>query len=304
MGASVMDLITYTARFPVPGETLCGKQFRKGTGGKAANACVMSARLGLSVALLAKIGEDIFGSEMIDNFKEHDINIDNVLLTKEAFTSTANICVTDSGQNSVVYVAGAANLLTPQELSKVEDKIFTDCKLFVTTFECIPQTLQKALSMARKQKVTTLVSAAPPFSDPLPKDIYSLCDILCLNEVEASLMTGLDIKCISDAKRVSQILLERGCGSVIITMGENGAIFMDKQSNIHIPIEDKVIPIDTTGAGDCFLGSLAYYLVCHPLLSFEEKIKRCNRIASKSVQKQGTQSSYPYKHELPNDLFQ
>jgi ribokinase len=92
----------------------------------------------------------------------------------------------------------------------------------------------------------TLVNAAPPFPEPLSQEIYPLCDILCLNETEATIMTGLSINSINDGKITCQLLLDKGCGSVILTMGENGAIFMDKNSNFHIPILDKLIPIDTT----------------------------------------------------------
>ncbi|CAG2165764.1 unnamed protein product, partial [Oppiella nova] len=150
-GASVMDLITYTKRFPDPGETVSGTQFRKGTGGKASNACVMSAKLGLSAGMLAKIGDDIFGHEMITNYKKYNINIDNVLLTKDVFTATAAISVAESGQNTIIYVPGPTNLLMPAEISSMEAKLFnSNCKLFVPTFECLPETLFQALTIARK----------------------------------------------------------------------------------------------------------------------------------------------------------
>ncbi|CAG2121336.1 unnamed protein product, partial [Medioppia subpectinata] len=148
-GAAVMDLITYTERFPEPGETVSGKEFRKGTGGKASNACVMSAKLGLNAGMLAKIGDDLFGRELLDNYKKYNINIDNVLLTKDVFTATAAISVADSGQNTIIYIPGPTNTLMPDEISSIEANLFNDnCKLFVPTFECLPQTLHRVLTIA------------------------------------------------------------------------------------------------------------------------------------------------------------
>ncbi|XP_054153431.1 ribokinase-like [Oppia nitens] len=302
-GAAVVDLITYTQRFPAPGETVSGKGFHKGCGGKASNACVMSAKLGLSASMLAKIGDDIFGRELLDNYKRFNINIDNVLLTKDIFTATAAICVADSGQNTIVYVPGPTNQLTPDEIIAIEDQLFNNCQLFMATFECLPETLLTLLKIARKKGVRTLVNGAPPFpNNPLP-EMYQLFDTFCVNETEAMIMTGINIESVDDGRKSCRELLKLGCGAVILTMGTNGAIYMDTNSDIYVPIQEKVTPVDTTGAGDAFMGALAYYMVCHPSLGIEEQMKRSCFIATRSVLKTGTQTSYPDKHELPRNLF-
>ena len=303
MGASVMDLITYTNRFPQPGETVSGKHFSKGFGGKTSNACVMATKLGLNGALLAKVGDDVFGREMLENFDNCHINTENVLITKETFTATASICVSDSGENTIVYVPGPTNLLMPSEISERRSSLFKDCKLFVSTFECIPESLLVALSLARTEGVKTLVNAAPPFPSLPSERLYALCDIFCLNETEAAIMTEIQIKTIEDSRQSCRLLLDRGCGSVILTLGAKGALYMDRTQEVYVPCQDKVTPVDTTGAGDAFVGALAYYLVCHPCLSMQEQIKRSCYIATRSVLKKGTQSSYPDKHELPDYLF-
>lgn len=305
MGASVMDLISYVDRFPVPGETLSGNEFRKGTGGKAANACVMAARLGLSTRIMAKIGHDTFGEEMMKNFQQQNVCTDYLFITKDAFTSTASITVTRKGENNIVYVPGATNLLTPEEITAAAEKgLFKDCRLFVSTFECTPPSLHTALQLARKHGVPTLVNGAPPFPKPMENShIYPLCDILCVNETEAHLMTKLRVDSIDDCRIACKMILDKGCRSVILTMGANGAMFVNRNQALHIPVPQKIEPVDTTGAGDSFMGALAFFIVHYNHLPIEEQIKRCNLIASYTVLRPGTQESYPYKSELPSEIF-
>ncbi|KAI7690503.1 Ribokinase [Sarcoptes scabiei] len=304
MGASIMDLISYVDRFPEPGETLSGNHFRKGFGGKAANACVMAARLGLECRMLAKIGCDVFGKEMIKNFEQHNISTSFLILSSDLPTGTASITVTRKGENNIVYVPGATNLLSPNEINDVSDSLFKDCRLFVSTFECLPESLHTALLLARKHKVPTLINGAPPFPKPMENShIYPLCDILCVNESEAKLMTKLRVDTIDDCRIACKMILDKGCGSVILTMGNNGALYVNRNQTIHIPVPHQIEPIDTT-VSDSFIGALAFYLVNFPNLRIEETIKRCNWIASIATTREGTQDSYPYLKELPNELFQ
>lgn len=305
MGASVIDLISYVDRFPQPGETLSGNKFRKGFGGKAGNACVMAARLGLECRMLCKIGNDLFGDEMIQNFKDHKICTDFIIRTSDSLTGTASITVTRKGENNIVYVPGATNLLTSDEITNFSDSLFKNCGLFVSTFECTPQTLYTALSTARKYKAKTLVNGAPPFPKPMEnKHIYSLCDILCVNESEARLMTNLKVDTRESCIIACKMIIDLGCKSVILTLGENGAVYVDNQNKtIHVPVPNQIEPVDTTGAGDSFMGSLAFYLVNYPQMNIEDVIKRCNYIASNAVTKQGTQDSYPFRNDLPVELF-
>lgn len=299
-----MDLISYVDRFPMPHETLSGNNFRKGTGGKAANACVMAARLGCKTRMLAKIGSDTFGEEMVKNFKEQNICTDFLHFTQLACTSTASITVTRKGDNNIIYIPGATNLLTPEEITTVSEGIFKDCGLFVCTFECTPQSLHTALSLARKYKVPTLVNGAPPFPKPMENShIYPLCDILCVNETEAHLMTKLCIDTLDNCRIACKMILDKGCGAVILTMGSNGAMYVSRNQTLHIPVPKNVEAIDTTGAGDSFMGALAFFMVHFPDLNMVEKITRCNVIASQTVTRKGTQDSFPFRHELPEELF-
>lgn len=302
IGGCVIDLISYADRFPHPGETLVGSHFSKGFGGKGANQCVMVSRLQGKTAMIAKLGGDSFGKEYFQCFQLNQINAEYVTVKTESFTSTASICVTKNGENNIIYVPGAAAHLTKEDICNAKHIISTT-KVLLCCNECPLDVLLEALKLAQKNKVFTIVNAAPVCPEPYD-DVYPLCDILCVNEVEAEAATNLKVETIEAASDVSKVLLNKGCKMVIITLGAKGVVFCTKNNPNpkHIAVR-KVNPIDTTGAGDAFLGSLAYYIASHPYLSIEEQISRSCEIASISVLSSGTQTSFPYKENLPKELF-
>jgi len=153
------------------------------------------------------------------------------------------------------------------------------------------------------QELKTLFNPAPAIADLDPR-FYRLSDVFCCNETEAEILTGLAVGSPADAGKAAQVLMERGCHVVIVTLGAEGCVMLSQTEAVpkHIPTE-KVKAVDTTGAGDSFVGALAFYLAYYPSLSLEEMLKRSNFIAAVSVQAAGTQSSYPYKKDLPLDLF-
>ncbi|RWS29992.1 ribokinase-like protein [Leptotrombidium deliense] len=306
MGAPIMDLMAYAARFPKPGETISGKQFKKSNGGKSANGCVMAAKLGLSVKMVAKIGNDSFGSDLMGSLKTFGVNTENVFITSEAPTATALICVTDDGQNSIVYTPGASNLLSPKDIESRKANIFNNLKLFVSTYECKPQTLEMALKLAKQANAITFVNGAPPFPEKYDKSaIIGRSDIFCVNESEAADLTGKPVNSVEDAKRVVVDILKLGCSTAMITVGKHGTVYVGKDENrvYHVPAKKVEKVVDTTGAGDAFVGALAYFLLREPKITFEEKVRRSCFIASVSTEREGTQSGYPTKDQLPKELF-
>ncbi|XP_060025804.1 ribokinase isoform X3 [Lagenorhynchus albirostris] len=158
-------------------------------------------------------------------------------------------------------------------------------------------------SIIVSNEVKTLFNPAPAIAD-LDPQFYTLSDVFCCNESEAEILTSLEVSSPSDAGKAAFVLMERGCQVVIITLGAEGCVMMSQKEPVpkHIPTEN-VKAVDTTGAGDSFVGALAFYLAYYPNLSLEEMLKRSNFIAAVSVQAIGTQSSYPYKKDLPLDLF-
>ncbi|XP_061331237.1 ribokinase isoform X2 [Pezoporus flaviventris] len=247
VGSCMTDLVSLTTRLPRAGETVLGHKFFIGFGGKGANQCVQSARLGAKTSLICKVGEDSFGNDYVENLKKNGISTAFVGQTADAATGTASIIV--------------------------------------------------------NSEVKTLFNPAPALAD-LDPQFYTHSDIFCCNETEAEILTGIPVGNFEDAGKVGRMLLERGCKLVIVTLGAEGCMMISVEEPIpkHVPA-GKVRAMDTTGAGDSFVGALAFYLAYYPKLPTEEMVRNSNYVASVSVQAAGAQSSYPYRKDLPQNLF-
>lgn len=302
VGSCVTDLVSLTSRLPKTGETIHGHKFFIGFGGKGANQCVQAAKLGAKTSMVCKVGKDSFGNDYIENLKQNDISTEFTYQTKDAATGAASIIVNDEGQNIIVIVAGANLLLNTEDLKEAAN-VISQAKVMICQLEITPATSLEALTMARSNGVKTLFNPAPAIAD-LDPQFYSLSDVFCCNESEAETLTGLMVGNPEEAGKAAMVLLARGCKVVIITLGDKGCVLLSQTEPVpkHIPTE-KVKAVDTTGAGDSFVGALAFYMAYYPNLSLEEMLRRSNFIAAVSVQAAGTQSSYPYKKDLPPTLF-
>lgn len=303
LGACVVDLISYADRFPAPGETLIGNDFVMGHGGKGANACVMAARMGLACGMIAKVGSDKIGKDYLQYLRDIKVNTDHVKPAEaRANNATANIIVTKKGHNCIVYVPGAAALLLPQDIQDAENMI-KNAKVLVALYECSRQTMLEALKIARKHSVTTYVNAAP-FDPSMTDEVYKLTDVLCVNETEASKLTGLKVGTKAECQAAANALLAKGCRTVIITVGDQGAYFCNSADHmlVHVPAE-KVDVEDTTGAGDAFNGAFAYHYVRHRDVPLADTIKKACDVATITVQSPGTQLSYPDRADIPESLL-
>ncbi|XP_004418253.1 PREDICTED: ribokinase isoform X1 [Ceratotherium simum simum] len=302
VGSCMTDLVSLTSRLPKTGETIHGHKFFIGFGGKGANQCVQAARLGAKTCMVCKVGKDSFGNDYIENLKQNGISTEFTYQTKDAATGAASIIVDNEGQNIIVIVAGANLLLNTEDLREAANAI-SRAKVMICQLEVTPATSLEALTIAHSNGVKTLFNPAPAIAD-LDPQFYTLSDVFCCNESEAEILTGLKVGSPADAGKAALVLMERGCQVVIITLGAEGCVMLSQTQPVpkHIPTE-KVKAVDTTGAGDSFVGALAFYLAYYPNLSLEEMLKRSNFIAAVSVQAAGTQSSYPYKKDLPFDLF-
>ncbi|XP_063300171.1 ribokinase [Pelobates fuscus] len=303
VGSCMTDLVSITPRLPKAGETIHGTKFFIGFGGKGANQCIQAARLGAQTTMVCKVGKDSFGNNYIENFKKNKVSTDFVYQTDAAATGVASIIVNIEGQNAIVIVAGANLLLDSGDLSKAADAIRA-AKVMVCQLEILPEISLKALKMAHASGVKTIFNPAPAITS-LDPEFFSYSDIFCCNESEAEILTSVPVHSSDDAGKAGLVLLEKGCKVVIVTLGGEGCVIVSQEKTLpqHIPPK-KVTAVDTTGAGDCFVGALAFYIAHYPHLSIEEMVKRSNYIASVSVQSPGTQTSYPYRKDLPLDLFQ
>ncbi|XP_051026918.1 ribokinase isoform X1 [Acomys russatus] len=302
VGSCMTDLVSLTSRLPKTGETIHGHKFFVGFGGKGANQCVQAARLGAKASIVCKVGKDSFGNDYIENLKQNHISTEFTYQTGDAATGTASIIVNSEGQNIIVIVAGANLLLNTEDLKEAAS-VISRAKVMICQLEVSPATSLEALTMARSSGVKTLFNPAPAIADLDPR-FYTLSSVFCCNESEAEILTGLAVNNPTEAGKAASALLERGCQVVVITLGASGCVALSQEEPVpkHIPTE-AVKAVDTTGAGDSFVGALAFYLAYYPNLPLEEMLKRSNFIAAVSVQATGTQSSYPYKKDLPLALF-
>ncbi|MFN2167344.1 MAG: ribokinase [Anaerolineae bacterium] len=299
VGSSNIDLISYTPRLPKMGETLHGERFQIGFGGKGANQAVMAAKLGGAVTMITKVGDDVFGHDTLRNYSSVGIDTAHVHVTDEAFSGVASIAVDEAGNNSIIIVAGANDRLTEAEIEAARPQLTSSAVLVCQLEVPLPITLA-ALRMARDAGVTTIFNPAPARPD-LPDEFFTLSDIFCPNETEAELLTGLPVTSVDEAVVAARRLLERGPRQVILTLGEKGSLLVTPEAVRHVAAPP-VTPIDTTGAGDAFVGSLAYFLAGG--MSILDAMDRANRIAALSVQRPGTQSSYPGAEDLPDGLME
>eukprot|EP00042_Codosiga_hollandica_P033432 m.223269 g.223269 ORF g.223269 m.223269 type:complete len:344 (-) comp54186_c0_seq1:40-1071(-) len=300
VGASNTDLTSYVDRLPAPGETIHGRSFVQGFGGKGANQAVMAAKMGAATAMVTKLGDDIFGHDTLKNFASHGIDIAHVHITKEAATGVAPITVDSHGQNSIIIVNGANDLLSPANIDAATTMI-SSARVLVTQLEIKPETTLAALRLAHAAKIHSIFNAAPA-RPTLDAEFYTLPTIFCLNETEASMLTGVKSVTQETAKDVCKILRSRGASTIVLTLGQWGSYVKSETDEFHVPA-DSVPVLDTSGAGDAFVGALAFYLARAPQLALQEMIVRSGHIASISVQQPGTQSSYPSRSLLPESLF-
>ncbi len=298
IGASNLDLISYVPRLPGVGETLHGSRFHMGFGGKGANQAVMAARLGAEVAMITKLGRDVFGENTLTNFQAEGIDCRHVLFTDQAFSGVAPIAVDPLGRNSIIIVTGANDLLTVEEVESAREVIGA-AQVLVCQLEIPLEISLLALRIARAQGVRTVFNPAPARPE-LPEEAYRLSDVLCPNESETELLTGLRVSNLNEAETAARCLLERGPGAVVLTLGERGSLLAVQGRTLHVEAPP-VRAVDSTGAGDAFVGSLAFFLARN--LALDEAMRRAVQIASLSVQSPGTQTSFPRAADLPADLL-
>lgn len=298
VGAANIDLISYVPRLPRMGETLHGSSFQLGYGGKGANQAVMAAKLGAQVAVVTKVGRDVFGDGTVDNFRRWGVDTTYVAATDEAFSGVAPIMVDPDGHNSIVIVTGANDLLDADELARATPAIAAATVLACQLELPVPVSLA-ALRIAREHGVRTVLNPAPA-PEALPPELLAVTDVLCPNQGEAALLAGRPVDSVDDAADAARVLLDRGAGSAVITLGESGCLVADDGEVEHITgVPAKAV--DTTGAGDAFVGSLAYFLAAG--LPLRECARRATVIAARSVEARGTQTSFPDRADLPAELF-
>lgn len=286
VGSANIDLTTFTDRFPKPGETIFGQKFDLGFGGKGANQAVASRLCGAEVFMVARVGSDLFGPATIKNFKNMGIDATHVKEIAGVSSGVAPIFVEPNGQNRILVVKGANDLLKPADVDEAADLLKTvDC--MVLQFEIPLQTVYYAVSFAHKNGIRCIVNPAP--AQPVDLKALAGLDYFVPNESEAETISGMPVRNVEDAKKCAQKLLSGGVKRVILTLGANGSLLAGREGMEHIAAFS-VKSIDSTGAGDAFIGSFAVFL--GEGLPEREAVKRANLYAGLSTTGVGTQKSF------------
>jgi ribokinase len=297
VGSCNVDLIARVPRMPQPGETLAGTHFQIGFGGKGANQAVMAAKLGAKVSVVGRVGNDVFGKDTLRNF--HELGVDTTYLGVDDTlpSGVAPITVDETtGQNSIIIVPGANYGFGAVEVHETMTAI-QGASVIICQLEILLETTKEAFRVARAAKHPPLTILNPAPAVPLPDDLLQLTDILIPNETETTILTGLPVDSDEQAETAARALQARGVKTVIITLGKRGALFVEGDAAAQFVAAQPVQAVDSTGAGDAFVGSLAYFLGAgRPL---RQAVEKACAIATKSVLKTGTQTSFPTRAEVP-----
>jgi ribokinase len=298
VGSVNVDLTFRAASLPRPGETLAGRDFRLGFGGKGANQAVTAARLGAGVALVARVGRDLFGEQALGRCREEGIDTRFVGRDAERPTGVASITVDDAGQNCILVVGGANHGLSPADVRAAAAAI-AGSRALLCQLEVPLETTREALAVARESGVRTVLNPAPAM--PLPDDVLRLADVCVPNETEAERLVGRPVTTAAEAEAAARALQARGPRAVLVTLGERGVLVVDGDRVDRIPAPP-VQAVDTTGAGDAFIGGLAVSLA--EGLELRAAAARACSVAALSVTRLGAQAALPTRAELEAFLAQ
>ena len=292
VGSLNMDLVTRASRLPRAGETLIGQTFTTVPGGKGANQAVASARLGADVSMIGCVGTDAYGIQLRDALLVEGIDC-RAVSTVEGSSGVALIVVDDSSQNAIVIVAGSNGELTPASLQAF-DTVLQAANVIVCQLEVPMATVGYALKRGRELGKTVILNPAPA-SAPLPAEWYASIDYLIPNESEAGALSGVTVDSLDSARLAATRLIQAGAGKVIITLGPQGVLFSDGLVFEHL-VAPKVKAVDTTAAGDTFVGGFAAALANGE--SEAEAIRFGQVAAALSVTRAGAQPSIPTLHDV------
>lgn len=292
VGSANTDLITFADAFPRAGETIFGRNFDLGFGGKGANQAVAARLCGADVMMIAKVGNDLFGEATVKNFASYGIDTRHVKIVEGAPTGVAPIFVEPGGQNRIIVVKGANDQLTPADVDAAAGDL-GNVDTIILQFEVPLDTIYHTVRFAQARNIRCIVNPAPA----LPADLARLAgaDYFIPNETEAEVITGRPVRSIEDAQACAAALLDKGFRRVLVTLGSRGSLLASSEGYAHIP-SFQVDAIDTTGAGDAFIGSLAVFLA--EGLPEKDAVARANLYAGLSTTGVGTQKSFPKRAQF------
>jgi len=292
-GSLNMDLSIGVDTIPTQGETLIGKDFFSSPGGKGANQAVAAAKLGATTYMLGKVGSDSFANEIRKSIKKFGVN-DKYLLTSQISSGIA-IIIRNNSDNRIILESGANNDVKAIEFNEILEEIGEEGDILVTQLESSPKETFEIIKKAHTMGLTTILNPAPAMV--LPENLYNFIDILVVNQTECEILTGLYPEDLEDEKSINCLknLYEKGIQIPILTLGEKGSITFANGEIIKITAK-KVKTLDTTAAGDTYIGAIAAILASGK--SIKEALDIATKASAITVTRLGAQESIPNLSEI------
>lgn len=297
LGSINMDISLLLESLPSQGETILATSKLTGPGGKGFNQAVSAARLGAEVNFIGKVGADGFGRQLVTTLQQEGVSTDHIYVDANLPTGEAIILLGSSGSNMIVVNSGSNMGLTPADIDHSEQMI-ADADIILAQFEVPVPVIEHAFALARSKGKITVLNPAP--AKQIPASLLQLTDFLIPNESEMHIITGCDTDSNESISEGAYNLIQQGVGSVIVTLGERGSLICHRDGSIPIPAQ-RVQAIDTTAAGDSFIGAFCTQLDSYsdkPLDNIIVAVQFANRFSAIVVQRKGAFQSIPYIHEL------
>ncbi|HEX2981537.1 MAG TPA: ribokinase [Anaerolineaceae bacterium] len=292
IGSLNMDLVVKVPRIPRPGETISGGDLQTFPGGKGANQAAAVARLGKTVKMIGRVGNDNYGERLRAVLTGFGVDVEGVTSSADTPTGSAFIMVDSVGENCIVLSPGANARVTTQDIAAAAGEIRA-AQAVLLQFEIPMPAVEMAVRLAHEAGRQVILNPAP--FRPMAPELLAQIDVLVPNETEASALTGIQVGDVHSAGLAAQALLNQGVGSVIVTLGANGALLATRGGQRHIPAE-KVTAVDTTAAGDAFIGGFTAGFV--EGLSVEDAVEYAVCTSAIAVTRFGAQTSLPDEAEV------
>ena len=287
VGSINQDFVLSVERRPTPGETVTDASLATHNGGKGANQAAAAALLGASVTFLGGVGDDGFGEPLVRSLADKGVDTSLVREVPDSSTGTAFITVTPDGENAITVAPGANRRLEAEDIDDASEPI-GEARVLVVQMEVQREVVGRAVEVASGNGTRALVNLAPPFE--VPRSLLEKLDPLVLNEHEAAFLLGESVEGVDGALSAASELLDLGPRSVVVTVGEDGAVFSSGASVEHLTAPSVEV-VDTTGAGDAFVGALAARLAADAPL--EDAVAYAARAGAAAVTKEGAQGALP-----------
>jgi ribokinase len=293
IGSCMVDLIAYTDTVPKAGETLVAKEFAMGCGGKGANQAVAASKLEANVLMMGRVGDDAFADNTLNNFLQHGVGTEYVTRVPGVSSGVAPIWVDADSQNRILIIPGANMHLMPADIEAAAERL-KQCGMIILQLEIPLETVYAAIEFGNAHGIPVILNPAPA-STALDIDYACRCDYFVPNETELEILTGMPVGNDDEIAAAAAFLLDKGLKNLIVTLGDKGALWLHGETRRHFTAPT-VRAVDTTGAGDAFIGCFAAQLSRGTAVA--DAIAEAVRYASHSVTGKGTQTAYATAEEF------